>query len=99
MVWEAEFGPRTCEWCLARDGLVVEDPNIRDHPNGRCTLVPTLRSRLDYKGTLQPDGSILMDSQYSGGKYYVRGFAGPTTPGQRDPLSGASNPAAPSVAR
>lgn len=42
MVWSAEDGPRTCPYCLAKNGLVVEDKTIRDHPNGRCTLVPTL---------------------------------------------------------
>lgn len=55
MVWSAERGPRTCKWCLERDGLVVEDPNIRDHPNGRCTIVPRLPELLKYKGTLMPD--------------------------------------------
>jgi hypothetical protein len=54
MVWSAENGPRTCDECLAKDGLVVEDREIYDHPNGRCTLVPTLRSRVDYRGTLLP---------------------------------------------
>lgn len=53
MVWSSEKGPRTCHYCDSRDGLVVEDPSIRDHPNGRCTLLPMLPSRVDYKGTLQ----------------------------------------------
>ena len=61
MLWGSENGPRTCDYCLERDGLVVDDTTIRDHPNGRCTLVPTLRTRVDYKGTLMPDGSIYMD--------------------------------------
>lgn len=65
MVWSAENGPRTCEWCRSRDGLVVDDPSIRDHPNGRCTLAPTLPNRVDYKGTLQPDGSVWMDPRWS----------------------------------
>lgn len=73
MVWGAEFGPKTCEWCRSRDGYVVADPNMRDHPNGRCTLIPTLASRVRYKGTLNEDGSIYFDplwdqrSQANGG--------------------------------
>lgn len=54
MVWSSEDGPRTCDYCRSRDGLVVEDRTIRDHPNGRCTLIPTFPSRVAYKGTLQP---------------------------------------------
>lgn len=101
MVWGSEHGHRTCDYCLARDGLVVEDANIRDHPNGRCTLIPTLRSKLQYKGTLQPDGSITMDPRYmhqavKGAK--AQASAGPTTAEQRDTLSGKTNPAAPSQA-
>lgn len=61
MLWGSENSDRTCDYCLSRDGLVVEDSSIRDHPNGRCTLVPTLRSQVNYKGTLQPDGSVEMD--------------------------------------
>ena len=64
MVWGAEFGDRTCDYCIDRDGLVVEDDTIRDHPNGRCTLIPTLRSRVAYKGTLMPDGSIFFDPDW-----------------------------------
>ncbi|QNL31016.1 MuF-like minor capsid protein [Microbacterium phage Kauala] len=64
MVWSAETGPRTCDYCLGRDGLVVEDPNIRDHPNGRCTLVPTIPWRVAYRGTLQADGSVYMDPRW-----------------------------------
>lgn len=101
MVWSSEESKRTCDYCLSRDGLVVEDSNIRDHPNGRCTLVPTLRSRVQYKGTLEPDGSITMDPRWADQK--VKGAtamdsAGPTTEEQRDPLSGKTNPAAPSKA-
>lgn len=101
MVWSSEESKRTCDYCIARDGLVVEDPNIRDHPNGRCTLAPTLRSRVAYKGTLMPDGSVYMDPRWADQR--VRGArgqasAGPTTAAQRDPLSGKRNPAAPSVA-
>lgn len=65
MLWSSESGPRTCDWCLSRDGLVVEDQSIRDHPNGRCTLAPTLRSRVVYKGTLQADGSVTQDPKWS----------------------------------
>ncbi|AVJ50995.1 head maturation protease [Microbacterium phage Pikmin] len=50
MVWSSEHGPRTCEWCLAKDGMVVKDKTIRDHPNGRCTLRPRLPADLSrYK--------------------------------------------------
>lgn len=66
MLWGAEISDKTCDYCIERDGLVVEDPSIRDHPNGRCTLVPTLRSRVDYKGTLMPDGSIVQDPEWTG---------------------------------
>jgi hypothetical protein len=58
MVWSAEEGPRTCDYCLSKDGMVVEERTIRDHPNGRCTLVPMLPSRVKYKGTVQPDGTV-----------------------------------------
>lgn len=47
LIWSAEDGPRTCDWCLEQDGKIVEDPSIRDHPNGRCTLVPTLPSQVE----------------------------------------------------
>lgn len=66
LLWSSEEGPRTCKWCLERDGLVVEDSNIRDHPNGRCTLVPTTRSQFTYRGTLRADGSIFMDPRFGG---------------------------------
>jgi len=65
MVWGSEESKRTCDYCLSREGLVVEDPNIRDHPNGRCTLIPTLRSQVKYKGTLMPDGSVVMDPKWT----------------------------------
>ena len=61
MVWSSETSARTCDYCKERDGLVVEDPNIRDHPNGRCTLVPMSPHRVEYKGTLRPDGTVYMD--------------------------------------
>ncbi|WNM75051.1 hypothetical protein SEA_MORRIGAN_6 [Microbacterium phage Morrigan] len=101
MVWSSERGPRTCQWCDARDGLVVDDPNIRDHPNGRCTLIPTLRSQVNYKGTLQPDGSVTMDPRWAAQKTKgakAQPSAGPTTAEQRDPMSTKRNPAAPSQA-
>jgi hypothetical protein len=101
MIWGSEDSKRTCEYCRSRDGLVIEDGSIRDHPNGRCTPVPTLRSRVKYKGTLQPDGSVTMDPRWADQK--VKGAkamdsAGPSTAEQRNPLSGKSNPAAPSKA-
>lgn len=65
MVWGSEESKRTCDFCLSRDGLVVEDSNIRDHPNGRCTLIPTLRSAVKYKGTLQADGSVTQDPRWA----------------------------------
>lgn len=49
MLWGAEQGPRTCSWCIAKDGLLVEDRTLRDHPNGRCTLIPTLPSRIPLR--------------------------------------------------
>jgi len=61
MLWSVEFGPRTCAWCKERDGMVVEYSHIRDHPNGRCTLAPTLPSRVRYKGSLDRDGNIYYD--------------------------------------
>jgi hypothetical protein len=64
MLWGSEESKRTCDYCLARDGLVVEDQRIRDHPNGRCTLVPTHRDGFRYKGTLQADGSVTMDPKW-----------------------------------
>ena len=66
LVWSSESGPRTCEWCLGRDGLVVESGSIRDHPNGRCTLAPVARSKVRYRGTLQPDGSVTFDPRWGG---------------------------------
>ena len=102
MVWGSEESKRTCDYCLSRDGLVLDDGNIRDHPNGRCTPIPTLRSRVKYKGTLQPDGSVTQDPRWADQK--VKGAKAkdstiPTTEEQRDPISGKSNPAAPSQAQ
>ncbi|QDK03666.1 capsid maturation protease [Microbacterium phage Zenitsu] len=83
LVWGAEESKRTCAFCLDRDGLVVEDPTIRDHPNGRCTLVPTHRSLVEYKGTLRADGSVYDDPRWGGhGKVTApaKGAPKPTTP-------------------
>lgn len=66
LVWSSEESPRTCDWCLSRDGLVVDDPNIRDHPNGRCTLAPMARSQVKYRGTLRADGSVYQDPRWGG---------------------------------
>ena len=77
MLWGAERGPRTCDYCLGRDGLVVEDSQIRDHPNGRCTLVPTHPSQVEYKGTLRPDGSVYQDPSWE--KRSIQGGTGKGT--------------------
>lgn len=47
MVWSAEQGPRTCPFCLAKNGMVVKDPTVVDHPRGRCTLIPRLTHTMD----------------------------------------------------
>ena len=65
MLWGSEISAKTCDYCISRDGLVVEDEDIRDHPNGRCTLIPTLRSKVIYKGTLQADGSVVQDPEWA----------------------------------
>lgn len=78
MVWSSETGPRTCDYCLSRDGLVVEDRNVRDHPNGRCTLLPTLASQVKYKGTLQPDGSVTQDPKWGAPAIVVQDYASMT---------------------
>lgn len=64
MIWSSESGPRTCDYCTERDGLVVADSKIRDHPNGRCTLAPTHPSQVEYRGTLRPDGTIYKDPKW-----------------------------------
>lgn len=65
MVWGSEDGPRTCAWCRERDGLVMDSPSLRDHPNGRCTPIPTLRSQVKYRGSIGPDGQIYQDPNWN----------------------------------
>lgn len=65
MVWGSEDGPRTCAWCRERDGLVMTSSDLRDHPNGRCTPIPTLRSQVQYRGSISPDGSIFNDPAWN----------------------------------
>ena len=65
MVWGAERGPRTCEWCLERDGMVMDSSNVRDHPNGRCTPLPTHPSQVDYRGSVRDDGTIYQDPAWT----------------------------------
>ena len=50
MVWEPENGARTCSSCLAKAGLIVDSPAVRDHPNGRCTLIPSLPEEVGIRG-------------------------------------------------
>lgn len=64
MLWGSEDGPRTCAWCRERDGLVMDSPNLRDHPNGRCTPIPMLRSRVEYRGSISPDNRIYYDDRW-----------------------------------
>lgn len=61
MLWGSEDGPRTCQWCRERDGLVISGSEVRDHPNGRCTPIPTLRSQVKYRGSVDRDGSMFYD--------------------------------------
>lgn len=64
MLWGSEDGPRTCPWCRERDGLVIDSSGLRDHPNGRCTPIPTLRSMVEYKGSVRSDGTIYRDPKW-----------------------------------
>ena len=50
LVWSAESSKRTCPYCLAKDGLLVKDKTLRDHPNGRCTLLPKLPDSVPLRG-------------------------------------------------
>ena len=63
LLWSSETTARTCDWCKERDGMVAED-GCRDHPNGRCTLIPTLPSRVNYKGSVRADGTIYWDDDW-----------------------------------
>lgn len=81
MLWGAENGPRTCPWCLERDGLVLESSLIRDHPYGRCTPIPTLRSRVEYRGSVASDGTIYQDRSW--GRSTATGFQGGRAGGRR----------------
>lgn len=65
MLWGSEDGPRTCAWCRERDGLVMDSASLRDHPNGRCTPIPTLRSMVNYRGSISPDGRIYHDDRWN----------------------------------
>ena len=65
MVWGAENGPRTCQWCHDRDGMVMDSPDLRDHPNGRCTPLPTHPSQVDYRGSVRADGQIYQDPAWT----------------------------------
>lgn len=64
MLWGSETGPRTCDWCLERDGLVMDSPDLRDHPNGRCAPIPTLLSSVEYRGSISPDNQIYFDENW-----------------------------------
>lgn len=101
MIWGAENGPRTCDYCRSRDGLVIEDGNLRDHPNGRCTPIPTLLKNLKYIGTIDADGGVSFDPKYGKptGKTTPLPDDSQPTEEQLDPLSSKRNPAAPSVAQ
>lgn len=79
MLWGSEDGPRTCEWCRERDGLVMDSPNLRDHPNGRCTPIPTLRVAVDYRGSIAPDGTIYRDARWRTPTVFQGGRARTTT--------------------
>lgn len=65
MVWGSEDGPRTCAWCRERDGMVMDSSDLRDHPNGRCTPIPTLRSQVEYRGSVSRDGSMYFDADWN----------------------------------
>lgn len=65
MVWGTEHSPRTCPWCLQRDGMVMASPDLRDHPNGRCTPKPTLIKQVEYKGSVNAEGDIFWDPNWA----------------------------------
>lgn len=68
MLWGSEDGPKTCAWCRERDGLVMDSASLRDHPNGRCTPIPTLRSMVQYRGSIDPNGRIYFDANWNKSK-------------------------------
>lgn len=68
MLWGSEDGPRTCPWCRERDGMVISGDQVRDHPNGRCTPIPTLRSEVKYRGSVDRDGSLFNDPAWNKAK-------------------------------
>lgn len=74
MVWGSEDGPRTCDWCRERDGMVMESSSLRDHPNGRCTPVPTLRRLVEYRGSVDASGRIYLDEAWAGGSSVAPGW-------------------------
>lgn len=77
MLWGSEDGPRTCEWCRERDGMVMDSSSLRDHPNGRCTPLPTHPSQVDYVGSVRADGVIYKDPKWGKG---IKGSIKPTSP-------------------
>ena len=48
LAWVCE-PTRACPKCKARDGLIVDNPNVYDHPNGRCTLAPVFLDDLPIR--------------------------------------------------
>jgi hypothetical protein len=77
MIWGSEESKRTCDWCRERDGLVMDSPNLRDHPNGRCTPIPTLRSMVVYRGSISPDNQIYNDPAWAKAETYKIGMEKP----------------------
>ena len=90
MVWGAESGPRTCQWCLERDGMVMESSQLRDHPNGRCTPIPTLRGLVEYKGSVRADGTIYQDPTWTKRRKPAASVA--EGPGKLDPATMEADP-------
>ena len=45
--------------------LVMASSDLRDHPNGRCTPIPTLRSEVVYRGSISRDGQIYHDPDWN----------------------------------
>lgn len=42
ILWQTSNSDRTCEICIARDGIIYKDMNEvpLDHPNGMCSFIP-----------------------------------------------------------